>query len=137
MIEVTKKDFSVDDVLARFHSPEMGALVSFVGVVRNQSKKRVVDRIEIQVYEEMALRQLEAVREEALKRFDISDLSIIHRHGDLKISEKILMIAVGASHRKDAFDACSYVLEALKNRVPIWKKEISPEGDFWVEGEKP
>jgi len=137
MIEVTREDFSVDEVLSRLRARRMGALAVFVGVVRGESKGRQVDRIEIQVYEEMARRQLEAIREEALEKFGVEEIAIIHRFGCLKVSENIMMIAVGASHRAEAFDACRYVLENVKRRVPIWKKEITPEGDFWVEGMEP
>jgi len=135
MIVITREDFSVDEVLARFRTGEMGALVTFTGVVRNSSRGREVDRIEIQVYEEMAGRQLEAIREEALERFGVEEVTVIHRHGSLKVSENIMMIAVGAAHRAEAFEACRYVIDEIKKRVPIWKKEITPEGDFWVEGE--
>jgi len=136
LIEVTTEDFSVDDVLARLRSGRMGALVTFVGVVRDSSRGRKVDRIEIQFYEEMARRQLEAIREEAIERFGVEEIAVIHRHGSLKVSENIMMIAVGAGHRPEAFEACRFVLERIKEKVPIWKKEITPEGDFWVEGEE-
>jgi molybdopterin synthase catalytic subunit len=135
MIVITREDFSVDEVLARLRTGEMGALVTFTGVVRNSSRGREVDRIEFQVYEEMARRQLVAIREETLTRFGVEEVTVIHRHGSLKVSENIMMIAVGAAHRAEAFEACRYVIDEIKKRVPIWKKEITPEGDFWVEGE--
>jgi molybdopterin synthase catalytic subunit len=137
MIVVTKEDFSVDEVLSGLQSGEMGALVTFVGVVRNLSEGRPVDRVEIQVYEEMARMELEAIREEAMEKFSVEGITIIHRYGSLEISKNIMMIAVGSSHRGEAFDACRYVLENIKRRVPIWKKEITPDGEFWLEGEKP
>ncbi len=133
MIVVTKEDFSVDEVLSMLRSDGMGALVTFLGVVRNNSKGKLVDRIEIQVYEEMALMELGTIRDEALEKFSVEEIAIIHRYGSLKISENIMMIAVGAGHRAEAFDACRYVLEMIKKRVPIWKKEITPDGDYWVE----
>jgi len=137
MIDVTKEDFSVDEALERLRSRGMGALVTFVGVVRDSSRGKAVDRIEIQVYEEMARRQLEEIREEAIARFGVEEIAIIHRYGSLEVSDNIMMIAVGGGHRPEAFDACRWVLETIKEKVPIWKKEITPEGDFWVEGEKP
>lgn len=136
MIEITETDFSVDEVVNRIQADEMGCIVTFVGTVRNNSKGKLVERIEIQVYEEMAVRQLEAIREEAISRFAIDDVSIVHRHGSLKVSEKIMMIAVGAGHRVEAFDACRYVIDSIKEKVPIWKKEYTPDGEYWVEGEK-
>ena len=137
MIEITRKDFSVDEALERLRSRGMGALVTFVGVVRDSSRGKAVERIEIQVYEEMARRQLEEIREEAIDRFGVEEIAIIHRYGSLEVSDNIMMIAVGGGHRLEAFDACRWVLETIKEKVPIWKKEITPEGDFWVEGEKP
>ncbi|MFB0558344.1 MAG: molybdenum cofactor biosynthesis protein MoaE, partial [Candidatus Bathyarchaeia archaeon] len=95
MIEVTKEDFSVNEVLDRIRSGSMGALVTFVGVVRDSSKGRKVDRIEMQVYEDMAKRQLEAIRGEAMKMFGVEEIAIIHRYGSLKVSDNIMMIAVG------------------------------------------
>ncbi len=137
MIDVTKEDFSVDEALERLRSRGMGALVTFVGVVRDSSRGKAVERIDIQVYEEMARRQLEETREEAIARFGVEEIAIIHRYGSLEVSDNIMMIAVGGGHRLEAFDACRWVLETIKEKVPIWKKEITPEGDFWVEGEKP
>jgi molybdopterin synthase catalytic subunit len=136
MIKITEDDFSVDEVTNEIRSDEMGCVVTFVGVVRDNSRGRPVERIEIQVYEEMALKQLEAIRGEAIDKFGVDEIAIIHRHGSLKVSDKIMMIAVGAGHRVEAFDACRYVIDTIKERVPIWKKEITPDGDFWVEGEK-
>jgi molybdopterin synthase catalytic subunit len=136
MIEITETDFSVDEVVNRIQTDEMGCIVTFIGIVRNNSNGKPVERIEIQIYEEMAVKQLDAIREEAISRFAIDDVSIVHRHGILKVSEKIMMIAVGAGHRVEAFDACRYVIDSIKEKVPIWKKEYTPDGEFWVEGEK-
>ncbi len=136
MIKITEDDFSVDEVLNEIRTDKMGCVVTFVGVVRDNSMGKPVERIEIQIYEEMALKQLEAIKEEAISKFDVEDIFIVHRHGSLKVSDKIMMIAVGAGHRVEAFDACRYVIDTIKERVPIWKKEITPDGDFWVEGEK-
>jgi molybdopterin synthase catalytic subunit len=137
MIRITLDDFSVDDVLSRLRTDDMGALVSFVGIVRNESEGREVDSIDIECYQDMTLGQLEAIREEALERFNVEEVTVIHRVGSLKVSDNIMLIAVGAAHRVEAFDACRYVLEQIKRRVPIWKKEVTPKGDFWVDGEEP
>jgi len=137
MIKITRDDFSVEEVLDRLRTGSMGAIAVFVGSVRDEAEGRSVERIDIQVYEEMALKQFEAIRSEAIERFGVEEVDVIHRFGSLNVSENIMMIAVGAAHRAEAFDACRYVLENIKTRVPIWKKEVTPEGDFWVEGEKP
>ena len=136
MIKVTREDFSVDEVVASIRSGEMGAIVTFLGTVRNSSKGRDVDRIEIQVYEEMAMKQLQAIKEEAIARFGVEEVAIVHRYGSLGVSDNIMMIAVGADHRPEAFEACRYILETIKEKVPLWKKEFTPEGDYWIEGEE-
>ena len=137
MIKITRDDFSVEEVLDRLRTGSMGAIAVFIGSVRDEAEGRSVERIEIQVYEEMALKQLETIRSEAMEKLGVEEVDVIHRFGSLNVSENIMMIAVGAAHRAEAFDACRYVLENIKTRVPIWKKEVTPEGDFWVEGEKP
>jgi len=136
MIKVTQEDFSMDDVVSRIKSGGMGAVVTFLGVVRDNSRGRDVKGIEIQVYEEMARKQLEAIRLEALERFGVEEIAIVHRYGGLGVSENIMMIAVGAGHRPEAFAACRHVLEEIKEKVPIWKKEFTPEGEYWIEGEE-
>jgi len=136
MIRVTKEDFSVDEVVASIRSGGMGAIVTFLGTVRNRSKGRDVDRIEIQVYEEMAVKQLQAIREDVITRFGVEDVAIVHRYGSLGVSDNIMMIAVGAGHRPEAFEACRYVLETIKEKVPLWKKEFTPGGEYWIEGEE-
>lgn len=136
MIKVTQEDFSMDDVVSRIKSGGMGAVVTFLGVVRDNSRGRDVKGIEIQVYEEMARKQLEAIRLEALERFGVEEVAIVHRYGGLDVSENIMMIAVGAGHRPEAFEACRHVLEEIKEKVPIWKKEFTTDGDYWIEGEE-
>ncbi|MDP6459587.1 MAG: molybdenum cofactor biosynthesis protein MoaE [Candidatus Hydrothermarchaeota archaeon] len=136
MIKVTMEDFSIDEVVASIRSGGMGAIVTFIGTVRDNSKGRDVDRIEIQVYEEMAAKQLQAIREEAIAKFGVEEVAIVHRYGRLGVSDNIMMIAVGAGHRPEAFEACRYVLENIKEKVPLWKKEFTPEGDYWIEGEE-
>ena len=136
MIKVTRENFSIDEVVASIRSGGMGAIVIFIGTVRDNSKGRDVDRIEIQVYEEMAAKQLQAIREEAIAKFVVEGVAIVHRYGSLGVSENIMMIAVGAGHRPKAFEACRYILETIKEKVPLWKKEFTPEGDYWIEGEK-
>jgi len=135
MIRVTKESFSVDDVIAGLKSRSVGGVVSFLGVVRGESKGKPVEHIEIEVYEEMAERQLDAIRREAIDRFGVEEVAVIHRYGSLKASENILLVVVASAHRAEAFEACRYVIDEIKRRVPIWKKEVTPEGEWWVESE--
>ena len=135
MIRVTKENFSVDDVIAGLKSRSTGGIVAFLGVVRGESKGKSVEHIEIEVYEEMAQRQLDAIREEAIDQFGVEEVAVVHRYGSLKASENILLVVVASAHRAEAFEACRYVIDEIKRRVPIWKKEVTPEGEWWVESE--
>ena len=137
MIRVTRGDFIVDEELARLAKPSVGGLVTFVGVVRDESEAGRVERMEIEVYPEMAEKQLEAIRGEAIERFGVEDVLVVHRYGDLRVGDNIVLVAVSAGHRAEAFDACRYVIDELKKRVPIWKREHTPSGARWVEAGRP
>ena len=133
MILITREDFSADEVICKLKNDEMGAIATFVGVVRGESKGRKVDHIEVHAYEEMALQQLKAIKKRTIEKFGVKSVTVIHRIGILNVSDNILLIAVVASHRREAFDACRFILEEIKKRVPIWKKEHTPDGSYWVE----
>ena len=135
MIKIQETDFSVDAVLQDLKQRGNGAIVIFTGIVRGQNEGYSTERLEIQVYKEMALDQLQQIHDEALQQFDVHQIVIIHRIGILNVSDNIVLIAVGAGHRKEAFDACHFVLEELKKRAPIWKKEHTTDGHYWVEGQ--
>jgi molybdopterin synthase catalytic subunit len=137
MIRVTRDDFSVDEELRRLAKPSVGGLVTFVGTVRDESEAGHVERMEIEVYPEMAEKQLEAIRGEAIKQFGVEDILVVHRYGDLHIGDNIVLVAVSAGHRAEAFTACRYVIDELKKRVPRWKREHTPSGAWWVEAGRP
>ena len=117
IIKVTKLDFNVSSEILRLRSKSDGAIVSFVGSVRDDGAKY----IEIEIYDEMALRQMRLLAKQARARFKIGAITIIHRKGKLKVGENIVLIAVAAPHRKEAFDACEWLIDELKKVVPIWK----------------
>jgi molybdopterin synthase catalytic subunit len=137
MIRVTKSDFSVDEELRRLKTPSVGGIVTFVGVVRAESEGQRIDSMEIEVYPEMAEKQLQIIRGEAIKKFGVEEILIVHRYGNLMVGDNIVLIAVSAGHRDSAFDACRYVIDELKKRVPIWKREYNPAGACWVEVGRP
>jgi molybdopterin synthase catalytic subunit len=137
MIRVTRNDFSVDEELRRLKTPSVGGIVTFVGVVRAESEGQRVDSMEIEVYPEMAEKQLQIIRGEAIKKFGVEEILIVHRYGNLMVGDNIVLIAVSAGHRDSAFDACRYVIDELKKRVPIWKRERTPTGACWVEVGRP
>ncbi|MDD4255321.1 MAG: molybdenum cofactor biosynthesis protein MoaE [Methanofollis sp.] len=131
MIELTRDDFDVNEMIARARKPSMGALVTFLGVVRDDE----IEGMELEAYEEVARAELGAIRDEAFATFPVESVDIIHRTGRLRVGENILLIIVGAGHRQEAFAACEYVLERIKESVPIWKKETVKGGDTrWVSG---
>lgn len=137
MIKMIQDDFSLDEELKLLKKPSVGGIVTFVGTVRANSDGEQVDQMEIEVYPEMAEKQLEDIRLEAIKKFDAEDIHIIHRYGNLRVGDNIVLVAVSAGHRAEAFDACRYVIDELKKRVPIWKREYTPSGTRWVEVGRP
>ena len=118
---IAREDFSIDALVRKMKKPEIGAIVTFLGVVRGEGG---IKGLEVEVYREMAEEELEKLEREALEKFDIEAVEIVHREGSLKVGENIVVILVGAKHRKDAFRACEYLINELKERVPIWKKEL-------------
>ena len=130
MIKITEEDFKIDELIGKAKHPDAGAVVTFLGIVRDD---RIVG-MEIEAYMKRALQELGRIRDEALGKFNLTSLDIIHRTGKLAVSDNILLIVCGAPHRKDAFVACEYVIDELKERVPIWKKELAEGGGRWVDG---
>jgi molybdopterin converting factor subunit 1 len=112
-----------------------GAVVVFEGVVRNQTRGRRTLYLEYEAYEEMALQRMEWLAEHALQQFQIRDVTLIHRLGKLEVGETSVMIAVASAHRAAAFEACRWLIDTLKQTVPIWKKEHFEDGTVWSDGE--
>jgi molybdopterin synthase catalytic subunit len=136
MIKIQREDIDIQYYLEKVRSPDSGGIVTFLGTVRDNAKGRKIAKMNIEVYESMALTQLKAIRAEALEKFGVNEIAVVHRYGDLEVGDNIVFVAVSAGHRVEAFKACMYIIDELKQRVPIWKKETTPEGDFWVESER-
>jgi molybdopterin synthase catalytic subunit len=132
MIEITHDDFQIDKVVANTRTPSMGCLVIFLGTVRDVTDGQNVRGIQLEADEEEAVKQLNRIREEAIVRYGVTDVSIVHRIGSLPVGENIVIIAVGAGHRPEAFEGCRYAIERLKEFVHIWKKEFTEEDEHWV-----
>jgi len=124
MLKITYDDFSIDKIVQKIKTEEIGAIVSFIGIVRGKSNGKNVERFEIQAREEVALSQMGKIRAETLQKFKVNHIAIIQRIGSFKVSENILLIVVGAPHRDEAFKACRHVLEGMKKMVKMWEKEI-------------
>jgi MoaE-MoaD fusion protein len=122
-------------VIEKVKRPEDGATVVFEGIVRNHTRGRRTLYLDYEAYEEMALKQMEALAAQALTQFQVRDVAIIHRLGRLEIGETSVLIVVTSAHRAAAFDACRWLIDTLKNTVPIWKKEHFEDGAVWANGE--
>ncbi|MBI3921652.1 MAG: molybdenum cofactor biosynthesis protein MoaE [Armatimonadetes bacterium] len=133
MFEVWDKPLEIQPLLDCVSHPGAGAVVTFHGVVRNNSRGREVDHLEYEAYRPMAERVLWQIGDEAREQWGV-EIAILHRVGCLDIGEASVLIAVSAPHRHEAFEACEYAMDRIKEAVPIWKKEVTPTGDWWVEG---
>jgi MoaE-MoaD fusion protein len=122
-------------VLEGIKRPEDGAAVAFEGVVRDNTRGRRTLYLDYEAYEDMAVKQMEELSEQALSRFPIRDVAIVHRLGRLEIGEISVLIVVASGHRAAAFDACRWLIDTLKRTVPIWKKEYFEDGVVWADGE--
>src|ERR1700690_4106033 len=133
MIQIVDKNIDIVELLASVIVPEAGGIDMFLGTTRNHSKGKKVIRLEYEAYVPMALKLMDEIESEIRKRWDIHNISIVHRIGVVPVMEASVAIAVSAAHRKEAFEACRYAIDELKKRVPIWKKEIFEDGEVWVE----
>ena len=123
------------DIVPTLERPEDGAIVIFDGIVRNNSRARHTLYLEYEAYEEMALAKLRELAFEAIQRFSIRNVGLVHRLGHIEIGESSVLIAVFSAHRAAAFDACRWLIDTLKRTVPIWKKEFFEDGAVWADGE--
>ena len=135
LVRVQRENFSVDEEInrVRSRSSRIGGISIFLGTARDRSKGRDVSSITFEYYEGMAQNKLREIRERALKDFDVLEVLILHRYGDIQVGENIVLIVVGAEHRAEAFRACKWAIDELKQITPIWKLEHTPEGEVWVE----
>ncbi|MFP4001823.1 MAG: molybdenum cofactor biosynthesis protein MoaE [Thermoplasmata archaeon] len=131
---VTEEDFELDELKERVRTPDDGAVVVFNGVVRSKNDGQEVKRLELQRYEGMTESELEKVKDEALNNFEITDIVLIHRYGELDIGENIVGIVASAPHRDEAFEACKYSIDRIKEKVPLWKRETMKGGESrWLD----
>src|ERR1700726_3742328 len=114
---------------------EDGAVVVFDGIVRNHTRGRQTLFLDYESYEQMALEQMRSLSAEAITRFSVRDIVLVHRLGRLEIGETSVLIAVASAHRGAAFEACRWIIDTLKKTIPIWKKEHFVDGAVWADGE--
>ncbi len=137
-ISVQTEDFDAGAELAqmRLAHPEVGALVSFVGQVRDLNDGSVVSGMHLEHYPGMTEKALAGIAEQAMLRWELADALVIHRHGDLKPLDQIVLVVVASAHRQAAFAACEFIMDYLKTEAPFWKKESTPEGERWVDAKE-
>ncbi|HVC13193.1 MAG TPA: molybdopterin synthase catalytic subunit MoaE [Burkholderiales bacterium] len=114
-------------------NPKVGAVASFVGLVRDLNDGAAVGAMTLEHYPGMTEKAIAAIVEEARGRWEVIDCTVIHRVGELRPGDQIVLVAVASGHRGDAFAACEFIMDYLKTRAPFWKKEQTPEGARWVE----
>jgi molybdopterin synthase catalytic subunit len=132
---IVRERIGTHAVLEGIKGPGDGAAAVFEGVVRNNTRGRKTLYLVYEAYEEMALQKLEELAQQALERFAVRDVKLVHRLGRLEIGETSVLIAVASAHRGAAFDACRWLIDTLKKTVPIWKKEYFVDGAVWADGE--
>ncbi len=131
-ILLSDQPLEVNAALEAVQDGSAGAVDIFIGTVRNKTQERAVTRLEYEAYDSMAVKEMEKLAQETAEKWPVAGIAIHHRKGTLYIGDIAVIIAVSTAHRQEAFEACKYTIDTLKQRVPIWKKEIFEDGVSWV-----
>ena len=132
MIQITDKPIEVEKVIAAAGNNGAGAVNVFIGTIRDTAFEKKVVRLEYEAYEEMAISEAQKVVDEAKTRWTILGYAVSHRVGVLNPGEVAVVVAVATKHRKASFEACQFIIDTLKERVPIFKKEVYEDGSTWI-----
>ena len=135
MIKIQKKDFNIENeitVLKNQYS-NVGAINIFVGYVRDLNKNKNVKYINLEVYKDMAIKELSKIKNQALNKWKLVDCLILHRYGKLFVNDKIVLVICLSEHRKDSFESCKFIMDFLKKDAPFWKKEFYNSGSDWLQ----
>jgi molybdopterin synthase catalytic subunit len=134
-VSIQAQDFDLSQEIAALRESDkrVGAVCSFVGTVRDRNDGSSVSELELEHYPGMTEKSIEAMIDEAMKRFNIYAARVIHRIGPLKPLDQIVLVAVTSAHRGESFQACEFLMDYLKSHAPFWKKEQTPEGARWVD----
>jgi molybdopterin synthase catalytic subunit len=133
MIRVQINDFDPGAEIARLQRSDAGAIVSFVGVVRGESHGEKLVSMTLEHFPEMTERELQRIADEAQSRWSLQGVSVVHRVGELKPGERIVLVVTAAAHRRAAFEAAEFLMDYLKTKAPFWKRELRASGEHWVE----
>ena len=131
-IKITSEKLSLEECYEFVTDDSCGGIVAFVGTVRDSTQSKDVTQLDFSTYKPMAIKEMQHIAEIAIKKFEIKKMAIHHAEGILQIGDIPVIITVGAPHRKAAFEACEFAIDALKETVPIWKKEYFSDGEVWV-----
>ena len=131
-IQLLSTPLSTQTCLGLVSDPSVGGIDIFVGTVRNRTKGKEVLRLEFEAYGSMAIREMQKIADSAREKWELIGIAIHHRTGILDVGEIPVIIAVSSAHRAAAFEACRYIIDTLKETVPIWKKEYFADGEVWV-----
>jgi len=132
MIVITHNSIDIQNVIRSAESADAGALNVFIGTVRSKTGEKKVIRLEYEAYEPMAILELRKIIEVAKEKWNLKGWAISHRVGVLIVGDVAVAVAVSTAHRKESFEACQFIIDSLKQTVPIWKKEIFEGGEEWV-----
>jgi molybdopterin synthase catalytic subunit len=128
MIRLTASPIDIQTVIDSVRSSEAGAVDVFIGTTRNQSEGRAVVGLEYEAFESMALKVMGEISDAVRARWSVREISIVHRTGSVEIGQASVVIAVSSVHRKEAFEACRFIIDTLKREAPIWKRELFADG---------
>ncbi|HZQ42224.1 MAG TPA: molybdenum cofactor biosynthesis protein MoaE [Acidobacteriaceae bacterium] len=135
LVQIVREPIDTENILNAVKSGGDGAVCVFDGIVRDNTRGRATLHLDYEAYEEMALRQMRMLRDEAIANFGVREVAIVHRLGRLRVGETSVLIAVASAHRAAAFEACRHLIDTLKKTVPIWKREQFVDGAVWADGE--
>jgi molybdopterin synthase catalytic subunit len=134
-VEIVDDVIPGEEIVAEIKAGEDGAVCVFDGIVRNNTRGRKTLYLDYEAYREMALEKMRGLAEEAVERFGVREVALVHRLGRLVVGETSVLIVVASAHRGAAFEACRWLIDTLKKTVPIWKKEQFVDGAIWADGE--
>jgi molybdopterin synthase catalytic subunit len=130
---LSERPLDVAATMARVSGPGMGGIVTFLGAVRDEARGRAIHHLEYESYPEMAEREMQKIADRASERWPDAKVAIAHRAGHLEVGELAVVVVAAAPHRAEAFAACRFAIDTLKQTVPIWKKEVATDGEYWVD----
>ena len=128
-VTITESPIDINNLIEKTRNEDAGAIVTFQGTVRRFTGELEVESLIYESYKEMAEKTMIKICQDALEKYNVIDINVVHRIGKIELEEDSVAICVSSAHRKDAFLACEYVIDTIKEKVPIWKKDVTPKGE--------